>query len=259
MRFAKSMATNLLLKCRQSMSAYCAMSYLNYRVQLEIGLRRRPCGRGRASPAVRRDGLRRPAQRRLLRRPGLDLRPRRPSPVPEPPPDPDGRRAGRRPAEGPNIHTIAIQVPISMLTRDGSTPSDPMSAKAVLGVWSGASRRKVAGPRRQREGAEGQRAVGAGLAPRQPAVQRGDRPDRRQGPLERASTRSTTREFAQYVNQPELARLLPVLYPGVFPNLAAYTKPTGPTFTRSCSRAFRPESSPGSRTSPGRGRRTCCG
>ena len=30
-------------------------------------------------------------------------------------------------------------------------------------------------------------------------------------------------QFAQYVAQPELAKLLPVLYPGVFPNLAAYT------------------------------------
>ena len=30
--------------------------------------------------------------------------------------------------------------------------------------------------------------------------------------------------FAKYVNHPELARLLPVLYPGVFPNLAAYHK-----------------------------------
>jgi len=29
--------------------------------------------------------------------------------------------------------------------------------------------------------------------------------------------------FAQYVKQPELARLLPVLYPGVFPNLAQLT------------------------------------
>ena len=28
-------------------------------------------------------------------------------------------------------------------------------------------------------------------------------------------------EFAKYVAQPELAKLLPVLYPGVFPNLAA--------------------------------------
>ena len=30
--------------------------------------------------------------------------------------------------------------------------------------------------------------------------------------------------FAKYVNHPELARLLPVLYPTVFPNLASYHK-----------------------------------
>jgi hypothetical protein len=31
-------------------------------------------------------------------------------------------------------------------------------------------------------------------------------------------------DFEKYVNQPELSKLLPVLYPGVFPNLASYTK-----------------------------------
>jgi hypothetical protein len=31
--------------------------------------------------------------------------------------------------------------------------------------------------------------------------------------------------FAKYVNKPELQSLLPALYPGVFPKLAAYTKP----------------------------------
>jgi hypothetical protein len=31
-------------------------------------------------------------------------------------------------------------------------------------------------------------------------------------------------QFAKYVESPELAALLPVLYPGVFPNLAGYTK-----------------------------------
>src|SRR5690242_4465787 len=42
-----------------------------------------------------------------------------------------------------NIHAIAIKVPIRMLTRDGSTPSDPSAARAVLGIWGSASRRKV--------------------------------------------------------------------------------------------------------------------
>ena len=36
---------------------------------------------------------------------------------------------------------------------------------------------------------------------------------------------SADSQFAQYVTKPELAGLLPVLYPGVFPKLAAYTKP----------------------------------
>ena len=42
-----------------------------------------------------------------------------------------------------NVHTIAIQVPIKQLTRDGSQPTDPTSAKAVLGIWGAASRRKL--------------------------------------------------------------------------------------------------------------------
>ena len=40
-------------------------------------------------------------------------------------------------------HTIAIQVPITSLTVDGSVPTNVMSSKAVLGVWGSASRRKV--------------------------------------------------------------------------------------------------------------------
>ncbi len=42
-----------------------------------------------------------------------------------------------------NVHTIAIQVPITHLTRDGSRPTDPSRAKAVLGIWGAASRRRV--------------------------------------------------------------------------------------------------------------------
>ena len=41
----------------------------------------------------------------------------------------------------------------------------------------------------------------------------------------RPRNRSRDSAYAQYVAKPELAGLLPVLYPGVFPNLAAYTKP----------------------------------
>ena len=51
------------------------------------------------SPAVRRDGVRGSAERRLLRRPRRDLRPRRHQGAQQPPPDPDADGDERRPAE----------------------------------------------------------------------------------------------------------------------------------------------------------------
>ena len=137
---------------------------------------------------------------------------------------PTGAAPGVDPLKDLNIHTIAIKVPISMLTRDGSTPSDPMSAKAVLGIWSGASRRKV-----QVRDDNGKAPKGSGPWVQvsrlgnplfnEVIVHIGDK-DRWNAvdPIDDAG------EFESYVNQPELARLLPVLYPGVFPNLAGYTK-----------------------------------
>jgi len=120
-----------------------------------------------------------------------------------------------------NIHAIAIKVPIQMLTRDGSVPSDVAAATSVLGIWGGASRRKV----QVRDGYETRNAgpwvqvsrLGNPLF-NEVIVPVGDK-DRWNAvdPIDDIG-------FEKYVNQPELGRLLPVLYPGAFPNLAAYTK-----------------------------------
>jgi hypothetical protein len=120
-----------------------------------------------------------------------------------------------------NIHTIAIKVPIAMLTRDGSKPTNALSPTSVLGIWGGASRRKV------------QVRDGYGVRQSGPWVQ----VSRLGNPLFNevivpiglkdqwnAVDPINDNSFEQYVNQPELARLLPVLYPGAFPNLAAYSK-----------------------------------
>jgi Domain of unknown function (DUF4331) len=119
-----------------------------------------------------------------------------------------------------NVHTIALQVPIGMLTRDGSVPTDPMSAISVLGIWAGASRQKVQ-VRNQPDD------VGAG-----PWVQ----VSRLGNPLFNevivpmarkdewnASQPSGDASFVQYVQHPELAGLIPALYPGEFTGLAALT------------------------------------
>jgi hypothetical protein len=42
-----------------------------------------------------------------------------------------------------NVHSIAIQVPISQLTSDGSKPTSVTSANATIGVWCSASRQQM--------------------------------------------------------------------------------------------------------------------
>ncbi|MDQ2726072.1 MAG: DUF4331 domain-containing protein, partial [Actinomycetota bacterium] len=42
-----------------------------------------------------------------------------------------------------NVHTIALQIPKSKLTANGSNPTDPMSAGSVIGVYASASRQKT--------------------------------------------------------------------------------------------------------------------
>jgi len=122
-----------------------------------------------------------------------------------------------------NIHTIAIKIPISKLTRDGSVPKDPSKAVSVLGVWGGASRRKI--QVRNGNGASSSQTgpwvqvsrLGNPLF-NEVIVPIGDKD------LWNALNPINDNQFEEYVNQPELARLLPVLYPGRFPHLAAYSK-----------------------------------
>jgi Domain of unknown function (DUF4331) len=119
---------------------------------------------------------------------------------------------------GASVHTIAIQVPKRMLTRDGSNPSDPADPKSVVGVWASAYRRKSlvrddnghvveSGPWTQ-VSRLGNPLFNEVVVP----MARKDEWN--------AVPPSGDKGFQQYVLQPELAKLLPVLYPGVFPNLA---------------------------------------
>ncbi|MGZ4447837.1 MAG: DUF4331 domain-containing protein [Nocardioides sp.] len=123
-----------------------------------------------------------------------------------------------------NVHSIALQVPITDLTRDGSLPTDPMSAKAVIGVWATASRRKS----RIFDSSTG---TYTGTGPWEQVSRLGN-------PLFNevivpmaekdqwnARQPSGDARYTKYVNKPELQGLLPALYPGVFPHLAAYDKP----------------------------------
>jgi hypothetical protein len=123
-----------------------------------------------------------------------------------------------------NVHSIAIEVPISDLTASGTVPSSPTATGAVIGIWTTASRQKA-------------RILGGGG---EPGTQSGPwvQVSRLGNPLFNevlvpmalkdrwnGSPPSGDSAYASYVAHPELASLLNVLYPGAFPNLAAYTKP----------------------------------
>jgi hypothetical protein len=119
-----------------------------------------------------------------------------------------------------NCHTIAIQVPISELTVDGSVPTNVMSSKAVIGVWGSASRRKVridsehgvseAGPWVQ-VSRLGNPLVNEVLIPMA------------EKDAWNATHPSGEKGFLKSFQRPELSNLLPVLYPKQFPHLEAFT------------------------------------
>jgi len=122
-----------------------------------------------------------------------------------------------------NVHSIAIQIPISSLTSNQLPPTGPNDPHAVIGVYTTASRQTLtainpgtgtttsSGPFTQ-VSRLGSPLVNEVVVPMnlkdyfnsQPPVQ--------------------DSQFAAAILHPELQALLPVLYPTAFPNLKAYTK-----------------------------------
>jgi hypothetical protein len=113
-----------------------------------------------------------------------------------------------------NVHSIALQVPITKLIKSASKP--------VIGVWTAATRQRVCilddlgetqgiGPWRQVS------RLGNPLF--NEVINPMGKKD-----LWNSLPPADDKNFAKYVAHPELARLLPALYPGVFPHLAALVK-----------------------------------
>ena len=119
-----------------------------------------------------------------------------------------------------NVHTIALQIPKTMLTSDGSNQTDPAKSTAVIGVYASASRQKaqVSTTRRVTKTARGltSRSRGSGCRCSTRCWCRWGR--RTRGTR---AARSSTASSSATSPSPALADLLPALYPGVFPNLKA--------------------------------------
>ncbi|HEY1487358.1 MAG TPA: DUF4331 domain-containing protein, partial [Micromonosporaceae bacterium] len=136
---------------------------------------------------------------------------------------PSAAAVGRNGGRSLNVHSIAMQLPIRDVTRDGTVPTHPHHRDAVIGVYASASRRHST----VRGGHHGDVDAGHWVQ-----VSRLGNPLFNEVivPMSdkdkwNAVPPSADAAFAEYVNHPELAKLLPVLYPGVFTNLAAYHKP----------------------------------
>ena len=118
-----------------------------------------------------------------------------------------------------NVQSIALKVPKTALTRDGSNPTDVTQPGSVIGVWTSASRRKS-------------------------VIHNGDGTTTQTGPYVQVSRLGNPlvneavipmafkdawnadqpagdSQYAKFVANPELQSLLNVLYAGAFPNLAA--------------------------------------
>ena len=135
--------------------------------------------------------------------------------------------AGMNGLQGLNVHTIALQVPKTELTLNGVNPTSPTAATSVVGVWSSTYRAR---------GRLFDSSTGT-YKPFGDSVQI----SRLGNPLFNEVINpmsvkdkwnslppSADSQFAQYVNKSELAGLLPVLYPGAFPNLAAFNASNQP-------------------------------
>jgi Domain of unknown function (DUF4331) len=119
---------------------------------------------------------------------------------------------------GFNVHTIAIQVPITELTNGGARPSSAAASDATIGVWTTASRQKST-----IIGSSGQSSTGPYVQVSRlgnPLINEVIIP---MGEKDYWNTQAPSgdSQFAKYFANPGLAELLPVLYPPAFPNLKA--------------------------------------
>lgn len=114
---------------------------------------------------------------------------------------------------GYNVHTIAIQVPKSQLSKSGRTPTDPNSTSSVIGVYTSAER-WIPGPLVRRGGKifkTGRWAQVSRLG--NPLVNEVIIP---LGKKDRwnATSPSEDKKFLKYFTNPELAAAINLLFPG---------------------------------------------
>jgi hypothetical protein len=122
-----------------------------------------------------------------------------------------------------NVHSIAIQIPKKELTSDKKTPKDVMARESVIGVYATASRQEglTIDPNTGVRTPLGtfKQVSRLGMPLINEVINSYEDKDKWN-----ASRPYYDKNYVSGYKHPELSKLLPVLYPGVFPNLAKLTK-----------------------------------
>jgi len=117
---------------------------------------------------------------------------------------------GKDDLAGYNVHTIALQVPESDVTRDGKAVADASGANAVVGVWSSTEREaiKVVRKRARKHDVQVSRLGN-------PLVNEVVIPLGKKDFFNATQPSNDLKNFGKYVLSPELAKVINILYPGL--------------------------------------------
>lgn len=129
--------------------------------------------------------------------------------------------AGVNSLAGLNVHSIALQVPKTDLTRGGYSGSSATDPRSVIGVWAAAKRQKVNLHGDGKSSKVGPYVQVSRLG--NPLINEVIIPMAKKDQWNSGAPAHDKAFLADY-EHPGLAALLPVLYPGAFPNLAALNK-----------------------------------
>ena len=130
--------------------------------------------------------------------------------------------AGHDSLASANVHTIAIQVPKTKLTKGGHNPTVVTDSRSTVGIYARASRRRARILHGSKDIESGSWIQVSRLG--NPLINEVITPMSKKD-YWNSRRPAGDKEFVKEVLHPELAGLLNVLYPGVFPKIAAYKKP----------------------------------
>ena len=122
---------------------------------------------------------------------------------------------GRDDVAGYNVHTIALQVPETWVTRDGKGVGDAKASNAVVGVWASTERPRESALARQAHKAGGSKSSVQVSRLGNPLVNEVVIPLGQKDRFNATQPKDDLANFGKYVLEPELAKVINTLFPGL--------------------------------------------